>query len=350
MILHPLREAPLFDQNVGVGPHASYMARMLIVIMHLLGFGMALIHEWSGHNQKTIDRWIKRFETTGDVQDEERSGRPHITNPTTDAAIVSVAEEEKFITPRVIRTKVKVNVSNRTVRRILNEAGLFGRVARFSWPLTQDHINKRLSFARTYGKWNKSQWHTTLFCDECHVWLDNPSQIWVQRPEDAAYMDEYMIHRPPNRIRVSIWAGFSASGVTCIHVIKGNLTAEKLVEILDDEVPQYCQENNEGEMMNLLQDNSPIHTAKVVRDWLATNEVGQFDFPPYSPDLNPMENIWAWLKRELDHDLYENAQELEAAILNHWSNIDPRMLVKLAESMPARLEAVKVQRGFKTKY
>lgn len=46
---------------------------------------------------------------------------------------------------------------------------------------------------------------TVLFTDECNIYLNN--QIWVQRPEDTAYLNEYMTHQLPSRSKISIWAG-----------------------------------------------------------------------------------------------------------------------------------------------
>jgi DDE superfamily endonuclease/Transposase len=348
--LHPTRGPPLFEEARTVGAHMPYVTRMLIVVMNLIGFSMSLIILWSGHTQRTVQRWIDCFEQSGDVLDRPRKGRRRITSETIDAAIVSVAEEEKFVTPRVIRDKVKVRASVRTVRRRLDEAGLFGRVARFSWSLAQEHIDKRLEFATEYADWDGNDWSSVLFTDEACVWLSHQSQIWVQRPEDTAFLDEYMVHRPNSHEKISIWAGFSALGVTRIHIITGNLNSEKLVDILSVEVIQYAHRIWGSGAWSLLQDNSPIHTSKGVTDWLDAKNVHRFDFPPYSPDLNPMENLWAWLKRQLDHDFYENVQELQDAVLEHWKHVPLEILLALVDSMPRRLEAVRVNRGFKTKY
>src|SRR5271163_4088598 len=40
----------------------------------------------------------------------------------------------------------------------------------------------------------------------------------------------------------------------------------------------------------LLQDNAPSHKARIVQDWLFNHGVKLLDFPPYSPDLNALEN------------------------------------------------------------
>jgi transposase len=350
VVLNPVHPAPLFDEDRSVGAHVTFATRILIVIMNLLGFSMSYIMQWTGRTQLTIKHWIDRFEQAGNVLDAPRTGRPHITSEEVDAAIVSAAEEAKFITPRVIRNQLHIPVSKRTVRRRLDEAGLFGRVARFSWPLSQDTIDARLAFANDYGNWDGDDWSRVLFTDECNVWLQAHGQVWVQRPEDAAYLDEYMVHRSPSRDKVSIWAGFSATGVTRIHMIDGNLNAPQLVGILASEIQPYVRRVWGTQQWYLLQDNSPIHQSNEVSDWFDTKNIRRFDFPAYSPDLNPMENLWAWLKRQLDQAFYTNVAELRDAVVKAWNNIPVDILFALVKSMPDRLEAVRVQRGFKTKY
>ena len=64
--------------------------------------------------------------------------------------------ERKFITPREIIRELQLPLSHDTVRRRLDEAGLFGRVARKEYPFTDDHLRQRLSFGNGYASWTEA--------------------------------------------------------------------------------------------------------------------------------------------------------------------------------------------------
>jgi len=100
----------------------------------------------------------------------------------------------------------------------------------------------------------------------------------------------------------------------------------------------------------LLQDNAPIHKATLVQKWLHDNGVELLEFPHYSPNLNPIENLWSDLKRRVERRNPTTAQQLEVYAREEWANTSREMLAKLAHSMVTRCKAVVAQRGYMTKY
>lgn len=75
-------------------------------------------------------------------------------------------------------------------------------------------------------------------------------------------------------------------------------------------------------------------------------------WPGNSPDLNPIENCWAYLKSRVYGRRNNTIQELKQNIEDIWKN-EPamkEMVAKCIESMPKRIKEVLKQKGGSTKY
>jgi transposase len=46
-------------------------------------------------------------------------------------------------------------------------------------------------------------------------------------------------------------------------------------------------------------DNAKIHKAQIIMDYCLQNKIVLVYLPPYSPQLNPIEDLWRLLKKEL---------------------------------------------------
>lgn len=83
------------------------------------------------------------------------------------------------------------------------------------------------------------------------------------------------------------------------------------------------------------------------------------DWPPYSPDLNPIENIWKILKKRINDRCPELAgfpvtmeakERLIEAAVEVWESIEDDVFKDLIKSMPIRLTACFNADGYYTKY
>ena len=76
------------------------------------------------------------------------------------------------------------------------------------------------------------------------------------------------------------------------------------------------------------------------------------DWPSQSPDLNPIEHLWAYIKRNLRKRTKKpsSLNQLFDFILDEWKAIPSQILVNLIDSMPRRIEAVIKNKGGHTKF
>jgi len=103
--------------------------------------------------------------------------------------------------------------------------------------------------------------------------------------------------------------------------------------------------------LTFMDDNAPIHRANVVREWMEVHAVNCLPWPAYSPDLNPIENIWASMKQKIrDGAQITTLDELDAAVRREWANISVATIHKLYDSMKKRLQKCKSAHGYPTKY
>ena len=94
-------------------------------------------------------------------------------------------------------------------------------------------------------------------------------------------------------------------------------------------------------------DNDPKHKSKSTQNFLASNSIKVLSWPSQSPDLNPMENVWADLKRRVEIRNPKNEQELRDAIEIEWENVNTENLVN---SMGRRLKECIDANGGHTSY
>jgi transposase len=100
------------------------------------------------------------------------------------------------------------------------------------------------------------------------------------------------------------------------------------------------------------QDNDRKHTSKVSMDFFKANNYKLLFWPANSPDLNPIEHLWHYVKQQLQkyetpvdstYELWERIQEV-------WNAIPKEVCENLVDSMPDRVQAVKRAKGRQTKY
>jgi transposase len=326
----------------------------MIVCLHKLKRDDSTIAQEIPCDIRSVKHWVEHYDTHHNVDDEPRSGRKRKTTAEEDEAIVDEAKETKFTTPRRIKRKLHLDVSSRTIDRRLIEVGLFGRVARHKHPFTDEEKRKRLAFAEGYKNWTLAQWMTVLFADEKNFFGEGfEGQVFVRRPKGEALNPDYCVDYDPHPVKVSVWGCFCGKGLGYCYIFNENMDAKLLQGILGTHLIESAElhfDVEHAEPWWLLQDNDPKHKSNLVRTWLFNNGIQCLDFPPYSPDLNPIEHLWADLARRVEEYQCETMEELQDIVADEWEKTDKDYVRTLARSMPERCQAVIDANGDHTKY
>ena len=103
-----------------------------------------------------------------------------------------------------------------------------------------------------------------------------------------------------------------------------------------------------------MQDGAPGHASKETREELHNRDIYPIYWPAFSPDLNPIEAVWNWMKdwiqEQYPNDEQLSYDRLREVVRASWDALPEQYLKDLIESMQARCEAVIAAGGGHTKY
>ena len=244
-------------------------------------------------------------------------------------------------------------IHRQTVINRLRDEGLRCRRPYVGLPLTAPRRARRMAWLAAHAprRFPMRQWRRVLFSDESRFTLFRPDgRRRVYRRRGERFADACVLER--DRFgggSVMIWGAISHGVKSPLVVIDGNLTAVRYRdEILRPVAVPLVQQRN----LVFQHDNARPHVARVCQQFLANNNIQPIDWPPYSPDLSPIEHLWDELDRRVRRrqNIPVTLDQLRIALLEEWNNVPMRRINALMNSMHRRIRAVTVARGGHTRY
>lgn len=286
--------------------------------------------------------WLQRFDETGTVDDVPKSGRSKVTTESQDKRMVKMVESGKAKGATEVVQKMSskgVSVSPATVRRRLVEKGFrYGK--RVNKPmLLPRHIAQRLEWAVTY---RDIDWSRVIFSDES-TFVPNYQLKGVWKRKGQIIVTPTTKHPT----KVNMWGCFSERGFGKLVVIVGTLKSPQMVSIYENGLLPSAQKFFGADSRDwiLLEDNDPKHRSKLCTRWKRENGVKVMKWPAQSPDCNPIENVWSFLKSKLSGIKFDSTLDLIVAINKVWSELPITYAQNLVKSMRQRCDLVIAQDG-----
>jgi transposase len=288
-----------------------------------------------------------------------KKGRPQKLSDTTKHFIVRQITSGQIDTAtkatKVLQESLGITVSPQTVRNALKEKGMHAKHKVKKPAISTNNHKKRLEFARRHQNWTVEDWKRIVWSDETKInRLGSDGHLWCwAKPGEGLNSHTITPTVKHGGGSLMVWGCFTAEGVGYLCKIDGGLDSDLYCSILKEDLMGSLKYYNlDVNDVIFQQDNDPKHMSKRAQKCL--NELGLtvLEWPPQSPDLNPIEHLWDVLKRKLNAhpEQPKSMHELWERIESDWESITKDECMHLIESMPERIEAVLKAKGGVTKY
>ena len=243
-----------------------------------------------------------------------------------------------------LKTHFQIDVSIKTVNRARALLGYNFKPPLRSVYLTEAAKRTRISWCRQRIAENAC-WQSVIFSDESYFELQ-PSKRWLWRKPGEEGEDVRIATRahPP---KILIWGAIGHNFKSALVIVDGNITSKVYKEdILEGSgfIEDATRAFPGGFVLQ--QDNARPHVSLDTRLFLAQRGVKVLDkWPPYSPDLNIIELVWAIMKRRIEILQPKTQGDLQIALHQVWDELSYETIEKLIDSIPARLQYVANHQG-----
>ena len=197
-----------------------------------------------------------------------------------------------------------------------------------------------------------AHWEKYIFTDECQVVINKQGKVKIWRTKDEKGRPHLVVPEEQRQVQLMIWGCVTKSGVGTLGRISGYINSSKYIRIIDEKIWGVILKEFPDGNFTFVHDNAPVHVSAETSKWFDDNGLKASDWPPQSPDLNIIENVWRYLKLELAKKRHAiiTKDMLWAEILEVWNNIPGDFISGLYESLPYRIKEVIKMKGNMTKY
>lgn len=279
------------------------------------------------------------------------------------------ADSLSFSSKRIkTEANIRADISCRNVRRFLNREGYRYRQARKKGLLTETDKKMRARFAKKVLKKLKEEFWTEgisfYFDGVGFVHKMNPhnearcsgARNWRKAGEGLVCTSKGKKEGSGGRTANFFVAIAFDRGVICCEQYHSILTGEMFAEFVTDHFSSVFENSANPRGKLFLQDGDPRQCSKVARQALYHLGCRMFAIPPRSPDINPIENIFHLVRKQLQDDALKNkiTKESFAAFSERvkltMENFPVETINKTIISMKKRMELIVQGKGNRTKY
>lgn len=294
--------------------------------------------------ETTLYNWKRKFDEDEDLyQHKSKNSAPKVTAQKQKAIVREAKNSTRTVSSR--KLGAKHGVSHTTICTILGKRGLNYGNQEQTHTLTEDEQQDRVRYSEDMLKKRKNKIKRTFYSDEMGVKLSEVNKC--RKDWGPSTRKKVKIERKDD-VKLNCYAAISWEVVTDLEIYEENLNNEMYQSILEKYADDMADMFH-GRDFYYQQDNHPTHrNVEVLNDW---NQIELIDFPTYSPDLNPIENLWSTLKYRVACDAPRSKKGLESSLLKNWEELRrPENLRPYIETLYGRYSECIQQNGGRLPY
>jgi len=337
-----------------------------------------LCKKYPTYSKASVYRHAKKSIGTNSEFDKRKNnkGRPKkLTSRDNRALIRQIPKLRKdcgsFIVKRLrLAAGIQPNLHDETVRRFLHSKGYKFYHSRKKGLLSEKDLRTRLKYCREIKR-SKGE---NFWRDEIAFFLDGAGFQHKRNPCDEAKSCKSMAWRRKDE---GLEPGCTAkgshvgSGGTVAHFMVGicydrgvilcqqyfgRINGEKFSKFIIENFPSAFERSLHPENRLFLQDGDPSQNSKLAKEALKCVGATKFDIPPRSPDLNPIENVFNYVKQELHAQAlqekieFETFEEFSKRIRSTLYKVPIQYINKTIDTMGSRIDMIIKAKGKRIKY
>ena len=340
--------------------------------------GKELLNMYPMYSKSSIYRHATREVDFNVAHDKRKNnkGRPSKLTDRDKRAIlrqVPILRETvgSFTTKRLrVTAGIGNQVCDKTIRRVLRSAGYGFYHSRKKGLLKKKDLKDRLQFARKVKRLLSKKFWT----EGISFYLDAAGFLHKYNPFDEAQSTKTMAWRRRDegldphytakgshvgsggRVAHFMVAIGYGKGVILAEKYYGNINGQMFAEFVKDHFPETVQNSSNPRGKLFLQDGDPSQNSRLASDAMTTVGAKKFSIPARSPDMNPIENVFNFVKLQLHSQALgrqltkENFEEFSNRVKETLKSVSVDYINKTIESMDPRMSLVIKAKGKRIKY
>jgi len=303
--------------------------------LHIIGltkknYTIIVIADIYDISTRTVERIINKFNNDNNLNRKKGSGR--LVTYNIDSILINLLEVDRYLTltqlESILKNRYDINCSRSNIHKIIIKLDYLKKLPNTKPLLTLKHLERRYYWAILY---KNCIWTDVIWSDETCICIQSNcySKVWVHKDTEVI---KRIVKYP---LKIHIWGCILKNRKLIIHIYDKSINTERYVEMMQLILLPILKTTKRDLLYQ--QDNAPPHTSKITTRFFVDNNINVMYWPPNSPDLNPIENIWYILKNKIGKINVKTKDELKNIIIKCADEIEVKTINKLIKSMDNRI-------------